>query len=467
MPTVTYDWNGNPIYKYSDQELAQAQAAKYKQDVESEIGRVQQGGGMAEQEFRKNLLEANRQMASAATGRGANPLAERAAMYAGERNIAQGEQGAMAARESEMARLAALKSGAVGQQLGVGQWAADFAEQQRQAKEKEKLAREQFEYQKGQAGVNAFMGVLGAAGGAASMMSDENNKTQITPAGMAYSDKDFRDILGSYQFGKQNPQTQAPIERGLADIDRQMALENKLGEIDARSALFERSKTWQAPDEDLRSEYGLEPEMAYLENTPARAINTPFEGAGYTPADFTDAEALQAPSMPQSYSLPRYTSAKPPTRMGGGPSTPFFGKGGMLATLGGTAEGTSKSMLSGLNTKTDVQPAGVMLSDEMGKMGKTPAGAGNVQDQLIDNLTLYSYKYKPEFEGVAGVPPEDAGRRRVGIMAQDLASSPVGRPAVKATPVGMGIDRDQAIGLALGLTGRLGERIDELEKKVK
>lgn len=453
-PLPEYDWSGNPVNK-APVSTPMSQAAAYAREVEQLQQQAAQGQSLAETQFRKNLIEANRQLASQATARGANPLAERGAMYAGERNIAQGEAQAADVRQQELARLAALRQGAISQQIGAGFQERQMTEAERQARELERFRQEQLDFQKTQAGIDAAMGVVNAVGGVAGMMSDVNNKMAIAPAG--YSDEDFRKVLGSYKFGQ--PVPKSSLERQIEDIDRQVALENTIQELENRTALYGSSKTWQPPSEELMAEYGAAPVA------PVRDIRTPFEGAGYVPAGFTDAEALQTAAAP--YKMPQYTSQHAPVRVGGGPSTPFFGKGGMLASLGGTAQGTSQAMLSGLNTKMGVAPAGSMVSDVEAKMAKTPAGAASAQDKLLENLSLYEYKYKPQYEEVAGVPPEDRGKPRVGVMAQDLASSPAGRPAVKLTPVGMGIDRDQAIGLALGLTGRLGERIDELEKKVK
>ncbi len=83
-------------------------------------------------------------------------------------------------------------------------------------------------------------------------------------------------------------------------------------------------------------------------------------------------------------------------------------------------------------------------------------------------LQLYEYRYRPEYERQASIPPEIRGQPRVGVMAQDLAATPVGARMVLREPNGMlGIDRDQATSAALGFAGRLTERADSLEARIR
>jgi hypothetical protein len=85
------------------------------------------------------------------------------------------------------------------------------------------------------------------------------------------------------------------------------------------------------------------------------------------------------------------------------------------------------------------------------------------QDETTRSLALYQYRYRPEVEPMAGSGP---GQEHVGVMAQDLASTPIGAHAVQPTSRGLTIDQREAIGLSLGLTGRLGQRADELEARL-
>lgn len=80
-------------------------------------------------------------------------------------------------------------------------------------------------------------------------------------------------------------------------------------------------------------------------------------------------------------------------------------------------------------------------------------------DETARKLTAHRYRYTPE----SGF---DDGQEHAGIMAQDLEDTPNGRGAVVDTPRGKAIDVPQATGVALGLIGRQGDRLDELERAV-
>lgn len=89
-------------------------------------------------------------------------------------------------------------------------------------------------------------------------------------------------------------------------------------------------------------------------------------------------------------------------------------------------------------------------------------GAGRMYDALADKLELARFRYKPEAQDM-GAPAGD----RVGVMAQDMERSDLGRTAVVEGPGGTkAIDRDNALGLSLGLHGRASERIDEQESRI-
>ncbi|MFA6167015.1 MAG: hypothetical protein WC700_10380 [Gemmatimonadaceae bacterium] len=99
-------------------------------------------------------------------------------------------------------------------------------------------------------------------------------------------------------------------------------------------------------------------------------------------------------------------------------------------------------------------------------------GAGDEQDQLMRAADLYRYNYRPEYidraSAISGIPPEIKQQRQTGVMAQDLASTPLGESMVYKDPqTGMlAIDGGQAVTTSLGLIGRLGERSDELEQRL-
>jgi hypothetical protein len=114
---------------------------------------------------------------------------------------------------------------------------------------------------------------------------------------------------------------------------------------------------------------------------------------------------------------------------------------------------------------------GGVASDVRVKQGVQGA-APQAQDQLMRAADLYRYDYKPEYvdraSAISGIPPEFKRQRQTGVMAQDLASTPLGESMVYEDPqTGMlAIDGGQAVTTSLGLIGRLGERADELEQRL-
>lgn len=77
-------------------------------------------------------------------------------------------------------------------------------------------------------------------------------------------------------------------------------------------------------------------------------------------------------------------------------------------------------------------------------------------DDTMENLSANEYNYKPE----VGKPG-----RQVGIMAQDLEKSKLGKNLVVNSPQGKFIDTNQAVGASLGMIGRLNDRMAKLEKR--
>jgi hypothetical protein len=122
--------------------------------------------------------------------------------------------------------------------------------------------------------------------------------------------------------------------------------------------------------------------------------------------------------------------------------------------------GYGQAVGNALGTLGQAAGMGAMMSDVRNKTDLAPI-PGPAQDALIDRLQLQSYRYSPDYAAVAGIPPEIRQQPRLGVMAQDLA----GTPAAVETPNGLGIDKDQALSTTMGLVGRLGERIDQLEHK--
>ena len=109
------------------------------------------------------------------------------------------------------------------------------------------------------------------------------------------------------------------------------------------------------------------------------------------------------------------------------------GIGGVAATVGG-------AMMSDRELKVDIQE----VKEDL--------------DTTMDALQGYSFEYiKTET-----LPPGP----RVGVMAQDLEKTDLGRRVVVDTPSGKGVDLAHAVGLALAAVSRLNERLSVLEKRV-
>lgn len=82
-------------------------------------------------------------------------------------------------------------------------------------------------------------------------------------------------------------------------------------------------------------------------------------------------------------------------------------------------------------------------------------------DKTLSTLKGYTFRYKPEAQDALGLD----GRPRYGIMAQDVESTPLGATMVVDTPMGKAIDGQAATGAQLALTGRLAERLEDVEAR--
>lgn len=108
--------------------------------------------------------------------------------------------------------------------------------------------------------------------------------------------------------------------------------------------------------------------------------------------------------------------------------------------------------------KRPAQEKGAELAGAMDAYAKDYAKSlgGGIVDQSLDNTIPYGFDYKA---GV-GIPG-----RQFGVMAQDLAGSPMTRQMVESTPGGMAINPIKAVGPLLGMAGRLNQRVSKLEGK--
>jgi hypothetical protein len=91
--------------------------------------------------------------------------------------------------------------------------------------------------------------------------------------------------------------------------------------------------------------------------------------------------------------------------------------------------------------------------------------AGNAVRSFLDSLKAYTFRYKnPEHE----LKSTPNGGEYLGVMAQDVESTPAGKQIVSETPEGVKVleNKPMLSAMAAGL-GNLNERLAELEKKRK
>lgn len=96
-----------------------------------------------------------------------------------------------------------------------------------------------------------------------------------------------------------------------------------------------------------------------------------------------------------------------------------------------------------------------LLSDENQKTA-VRSGASKASN-FLDTLSAKEFNYKPS----AGQAPG----KKVGVMAQDLEKSAVGKQMVKDTPTGKAIDVAQGLGAVLAATAEMNQRLKKLEGK--
>ena len=78
-----------------------------------------------------------------------------------------------------------------------------------------------------------------------------------------------------------------------------------------------------------------------------------------------------------------------------------------------------------------------------------PRASAKEIDQLLKNLKAYNYEYKNQKYGSG---------RRLGVMAQDLEKTRLGKRIVVDTPVGKAIDIGKGLGLALATQAHLNKK---------
>lgn len=129
------------------------------------------------------------------------------------------------------------------------------------------------------------------------------------------------------------------------------------------------------------------------------------------------------------------------------------------------AVGTGVGMAAGrsdIRAKTDIVPVSPMggeLASLRAPLAPRRAPGGSPALEAAAQTPLYSYRYKEPRE-----PREQGGQ--LGIMAQDLAKTPLGREAVSIGPDGQGrVDTGKAALISLGAANDLNAKLDALLAK--
>lgn len=275
-------------------------------------------------------------------------------------------------------------------------------------------------------------------------------------------------------FAPRPPRPVAPQAPGVEGQDWYRYLLGKLAEEPAKAPQQPAPYTWseaaakfgsRAPDAEVSEEAGDVARVAGLTEDPQAAAIRERSRAAYAARQAAEAQqeaAARQAAQDKALSFGSYKGApyQAPDERKPTPPQPFPGANGTTGFPG--ADEAEKRKTAGAQLLTSslqglFRPP--VPSDERVKERVANAPPAQ-QDAATRSLSGYTFDYKPEM--VAAGAPSD---RRVGVMAQDVESTPLGREVVRETPMGKALDRDNALGMALGLLGRLGERIDKLERK--
>jgi hypothetical protein len=380
------------------------QTAEYNQWLSRQRALLERDGGMGAQQMRAGMNQAQLAMQAQATGRGANPGNERAALYAGGQMQRAGAIDAAQLTAQEMAQMQQMQSGAYAQQA---QAEMDWQSMEMQRQEMMAnqyaamvtgdIAETSNDWNRGSGMVGT---VIGAAAGAAA--SDVRVKQDMTQASPAAQDATIRG-MGS---------NGTALSAGM-----RIASANTANNAQPMDRDPERNKT-----------------PAWVDSVAEQGS----AGAGFA-SGWKAAQAFRGMS-------------------GGGEAAAG------TASVAGAGASTAA-------TNSASNAAGYYASDVRAKQGIAQAGPG-AQDATIRGLDAYQYDYRPEYQDwaaqVGGLPAGAKDGRQTGIMAQDLERTPLGQTMVSTDPqTGMlAIDGGQAVTTSLGLIGRLGERADELERRL-
>lgn len=398
----------------------------------------------AQRQMQMGVGQAQQAMAAQSVSRGSNPLAQRAAMYSGGQMagqaVAQGgalrAQELLAARQQYQQALGAKAQG----ELDYGTLKLSQQTQQDQNLIDVYRARKDYE-------VNAkdWMG----------MLSDERMKRPVNHVNTADQDEMLR-VLG--------------YDEGRSDIARLSNKADALAEGSGNAPTF--LYNYENKDTPTRGDSSLE-NLSRLSNMadlgshsyaaqgeyrmPQRAdmaMETRASDPFYTPGDpnYDQAKSMgRTPGDPMStYTAPKLEApqAEAPAQQ---QTTAASDESGASKWAKGQRIGGGGLISKGI-------AAIAMLSDEREKKVTTAPDAQ--KDEAIRAMELRRFNYTKEAQDRFGV----GGEKQPGVTAQELERSQLGDEVVDEMPDGTKmINKDKALATALGLIGRLGERLDKLE----
>jgi hypothetical protein len=455
------DWQGYNTEKYG-----------YEQFLNDRRRELESTGGEGAAAMKSGLNQAQLAMQAQATGRGANPGNERAALYAGSQMQRQGALQGAQMTQAEYSQLAAMEDAYRRQnvQNAISQQAMEMQRQQMMSNNYN--AAVGADIQQTNSDWSNYSGLVGTVvGAAAGAASDVRAKSNVGK----FSESQADSLLGLLSPSYSQPFTDsaslaAPRSVGGAQVGTLSGGGQYLGGQSMDSGSFVDG----APADGRTVSTGFQ---AMYGGAPASAQPT---GQDFSAAQYRGMASRAAASIPERNA----SSIGAAAAKGGAASMPDktddrawdlikeLSDGNAAQKSGSGSSGganSAQSMKAGLE-------AGMMLGSmvasdvrvKQGVSGATP----QAQDQLMRAADLYSFDYRPEYvdraSAISGIPPEIKQQRQTGVMAQDLASTPLGESMVYEDPqTGMlAIDGGQAVTTSLGLIGRLGERADELEQRL-
>lgn len=128
------------------------------------------------------------------------------------------------------------------------------------------------------------------------------------------------------------------------------------------------------------------------------------------------------------------------------------------AQMGAISGIASMAMMSDKNAKKDIKGGSGAMESFLDSLSSQPPEAIAGLQNFLDTLNPYEYKYKQDRLA-------DGNADHLGVMAQDVEKSPVGKPMVKNTAEGKKIKPDA--GTILAAAAYNNDRIKDLENEVK